>query len=222
MTSSTHNSTCNTSGMLFFWTSEHMATYMVTSEHILWTSEHATNICRSDRQSPQPPPWICLDLAHWVKGLQSQLKVSCCYCLLPLPYRSCCRHRQDPRWSWGWRCSMGGADRMSRQQRRRERWSPNHNHARIGSGRRWVGETSRTTLLEPPPPPRSMGHSCRLVRRRGLRLQTTTGCFLQKQQRRDEPRRPVVHALSQLKTHVVRIYECSSSGPGYFLVIHLC
>ena len=48
------------------------------------------------------------------------------------------------------------------------------------SGRRRVEEMSRTTLMEPPSPPRSMGRSRRLVRRRGLGLQATTGCFLQR------------------------------------------
>ena len=45
------------------------------------------------------------------------------------------------------------------------------------SGRRRVEETSHTTPMEPPSPPRSTGRSRRLVRRRGLRLQATTGAF---------------------------------------------
>ena len=69
---------------------------------------------------------------------------------------------------------------------------------RTRSGRRRVEETSHTTPMEPPSPPRSTGRSRRLVRRRGLRLQATTGCFLQNQRRRDEPRRRVVRALSQV------------------------
>jgi hypothetical protein len=141
-------------------------------------------ICRSDRRSPQPPPWICLDLAPYVEGLQSQLEdvfsvaaaafFPAVPAVAPLPPRSTAELRM----------AMGGAEgtlRRRRRRERRERWSPNHNHARTGSGRRRVGQMSRTTLLEPPPPPRSTGLARRLVRRRDLRLQATTGCFLQKQ-----------------------------------------
>jgi hypothetical protein len=123
MTSSAQNSTGNTSGNAIFWTSEHM----VTSEHIFWTSKlqnmpPTAFICRSDQQSPQPPNWICLDLAPCFKGLQSQLQDVSQLPLLPSSppcQRWRCRH-QDPRWSWGWRWVVrrgrrgGGGEREER------------------------------------------------------------------------------------------------------------
>jgi len=91
------------------------------------------------------------------------------------------------------RMAMGGAEGgvEATEEERGER-------TRTRSGRRRVEETSHTTPMEPPSPPRSTGCSRRLVRRRGLCLQATTGCFLQNQRRRDEPRRRVVRALSQV------------------------
>jgi hypothetical protein len=111
MASSAQNSTGNTtSGNAIFWTSEHMVTDMVTSEHIFWTSElqnmpPTAFICRSDRQSPQPPPWICLDLAPCVEGLRSQLEDVFSVAAGAFSPRRAqpWRRRQDPRRSWGWR-----------------------------------------------------------------------------------------------------------------------
>ena len=90
------------------------------------------------------------------------------------------------------RMAMGGAEGgvEATEEERGER-------TRTRSGRRRVEETSHTTPMEPPSPPRSTGCSRRLVRRRGLCLQATTGCFLQNQRRRDEPRKRVVRALTR-------------------------
>ena len=141
--------------------------------------------CRSARQSHTPRS--CSQ--RWRPSRSS--KTSSRLPLLPSPPPCRPVAPPPPRSMAESRMAMSGTEGTSRQRRRERR-------ARTRSGRRRVKETSHTTSMEPPSPPRSTGRSRRLVRRRGLRLQATTGCFLQNQRQRDEPRRRVVRALSQV------------------------
>ena len=142
--------------------------------------------CRSARQSHTPRScsqrWRPSRSSKTSSRLPLLPSPPPCRPVAPLPPRSMVESRM----------AMGGAEGASRQRRRREESARAHeiwlSSKRRAIQRRW----SRLLHLGAWAAPRH------LVRRRGLRLQATTGCFLQNQRQRDEPRRRVVRALSQV------------------------
>ena len=140
--------------------------------------------CRSARQSHTP--WSCSQ--RWRPSRSS--KTSSRLPLLPSPPPCRPVALPLPRSMAESRMAMGGVEGASRQRRRREESARKRDPVVIELKRRAVQcWWSRLLHLGAWAAPRH------LVRRRGLRLQATTGCFLQNQRRRDELRRRVVRAL---------------------------